>query len=354
MKCTFRLHRWVWRVARRWFPRMFRFRRAPIVNRPVEERFRLRHRPHFLELERRKAPTTLSVAGLAAVPIALVGSQTPAQPEARPSTLDRLDQSAGSTDGELRCRSSILLRPILLMKAPRPPESTFGPEGSPPAANPLEDLRPQWVDQVLAAGYLQGLAPPKAFSRTQRTPAPRRHRPTSRPVHRKGKPIDDGTGGGGGGGGGRHGETNAAQGVESQADRVTAGTALSGEQIAPDSQALRMLEMDSGSLGGDLSTSLAENGLVSSQAVTDQALTTLFNEGLPSVPNPTPTTPAQPVTPPASSTPPSSSTGSPAPPSSTTSTQPGTGTTDPGSGTGSSSAPTGSSGSSTNPSCAHH
>src|SRR5262249_11689772 len=57
------------------------------------------HRPSFFELERRKAPTALSVADLVVPPLALAGglSSLPV-PVVQPTTLDRLDQDAAPTE----------------------------------------------------------------------------------------------------------------------------------------------------------------------------------------------------------------------------------------------------------------
>jgi len=50
---------------------MFRVRHKPVVNDPLELQYRLRHRPAFMELERRKAPTSLAAAGAFVPPLAL-------------------------------------------------------------------------------------------------------------------------------------------------------------------------------------------------------------------------------------------------------------------------------------------
>ena len=316
---TVRLHRWVWWVARRWFPWMFRFRKAPIVKRPAEERWHLRHRPQFLELERRQAPTVLSVAGLAAAPIALLASSTPQAPEVRPSTLDRLDQGPASVEED----PASLAPSVPVDPSGESPQRDLAPAETTPS-NPLEDLRPHLVDQALAAGYLQGLASPEALFQDAVDPDPAPAEP-KRPA--KPKAIDDGSGGGGGGGGGgKHGNTTAGQGIESEAMRVVGDTALSGQQLTPNSQALQMLEENSGSLQmlgenngsleSGLSGALLENAggnaalaLASpSSAAAEQPLSTLFNEGLPSVPNPTANAVVNPLAP--GSTPSASSPGS--------------------------------------------
>jgi hypothetical protein len=198
---VFRLHKWVWKVACRLFPWMFRVNRKPVVNDPFEQQYRLRHRPMFLELERRKAPTSLAVAGAIVPPIALLGEpvQTPpAQPQA--STLDRVER--GQWDGADGDAAAIqLIRPPLADAPGAPVESsetpdTFEPSATVITASPAEELAPQLVDQVLSANYLQAL--PAAEAPFQDALPPDSNAPGEAPQPY----LPENHGGGGGSGGG--------------------------------------------------------------------------------------------------------------------------------------------------------
>jgi hypothetical protein len=70
-----RLHTWVLKCARRWFGWFgwFGGKQPPIVRDDKDMAELLRHQPTFLQLERRKAPTALSVANLVTPPYALLG-----------------------------------------------------------------------------------------------------------------------------------------------------------------------------------------------------------------------------------------------------------------------------------------
>src|SRR5262249_42077744 len=141
---------WVRAWAERWFPWLSLKKRRPFSHEAGDSSLALAHRPSFFELERRKAPTALSVADLAVPPLALAGglSSLPI-PIAHPTTLDRLDQDAATTEDPVFAPPADANRRFIFSDEAQEqlPEDTPIEFGAIPNASP----RAAEVDQALSS-----------------------------------------------------------------------------------------------------------------------------------------------------------------------------------------------------------
>jgi RHS repeat-associated protein len=212
-----RLHKWVFNLVRRWFPWMFRVRQRPIRHEAEAPLDDLRHRPSFLELERRKAPTSLSVAGVLAPPVALLAglAQRHANEGAQASTLERVERG-DNTLGEPRESSPTqLIRGIVSFDSSPGTDEKDDSAATVSSATPEDSLRPLGNDP-LSENYLQDLAQPDGpfvdvVNADTLPTSERGHNP------RTGEADNfhgEGGGGGGGGGGGNGGSSSPSANEE--------------------------------------------------------------------------------------------------------------------------------------------